>query len=126
MGLDCRIILVKNRKQVEQKDFWDNCKTGWLEDEYGVIDYSQPSEVYYARKFWDLYTPMARKLKMDNDENFYSDPLTKQDIEDMIVIATHNRDYFGTFNTVKDLCEILDHYDEATEQGMVFLFEGDY
>lgn len=44
----------------------------------------------------------------------------------MINIATHNRDYWDKFNSVPMLCEILDHYDEATEVGMVFLFEGDY
>ena len=125
MGLDCRIIMCKNRQQVKQPDFWDKCVTGWKEDEEGYIDYTIPHEVYYARKFWALYTPMARILKMDN-EDIYSQPLTKENIEDMIDIATHNRDYFDSFNSVPALCEILDRYDEATENGMIFLFEGDY
>lgn len=124
MGLDCRIIMCKNREQVKQSDFWDKCVTGWKEDENGAIDYSTPCEVYYARKFWDLYSPMARILNIENCE--YSQPLTKDDIENMIDIATHNRDYFDSFDTVPALCEILDRFDNATRNGMIFLFEGDY
>lgn len=124
MGLDIRIVMAKNRKQVEEESFWDICKTGWVRDENECIDFSQPCEVYYARKFWNLYSPMARRLKIDNSE--YSQPLTKEDIEEMIYIATHNRDYFDSFNTVPALCEILYNYDEATDNGMIFLFEGDY
>lgn len=124
MGLDISIYMVHNRKQLDEENFWTNFKTGWPKDEYDNIDYTQPSEVYYARKFWDLYSPVARRLHIDNCE--YSAPLTKEDIEYMIDIATHCRDYFGGFQTVPDLCEILDNYDEATEKGMVFIFEGNY
>ena len=53
MGLDIHIVAAKNRKQVEQENFWNICKSGWVKDEEGNIDFSQPSELYYARKFWD-------------------------------------------------------------------------
>lgn len=124
MGLDIYIYMVKNRKQLEQEDFWKECKTGWVENEDGMVDYEQPCEVYYARKFWDLYTPMCVRLDLNNCE--YSQPLSKEDIEEMIDIATHTRDYFGHFDTVIQLCEILDRYDEAASHGMVFIFGGDY
>lgn len=124
MGLDIRIVMCKNCKQPMEEGFWDKCVSGWVEDADGRVDYSIPHEVYYARKFWDLYTPMAHQLDLDNGD--FSDPLTKEDIEEMIDIAVHRRDYFDTFKTVPDLCEILDRFDDATENGMVFLFEGDY
>lgn len=124
IGLDVRIVMVKNRKQVECEDFWDTCLTGWKRNEHDIISYDDPCEVYYARKFWDLYSPMARRLNIDNGE--YSAPLTKDDIEEMIYIATHHKDYFDSFDSVPALCIILDRYDEATKHGMVFLFEGDY
>ena len=124
MGLDVSIIMCKNRKQVENPAFWEEYHTGWVKDADGVVDYTKPCEVYYARKFWDLYTPAARHFGIDNCE--YSDPLTKEDIEYLIDLATHNRDYFGGFETVPELCEILDRYDEATNAGMIFLFEGDF
>lgn len=124
MGLDVYVLMCKNRNQIHEEDFWDKCKTGWRCTEEGVLDYSAPCEVYYARKFWDLYTPMSRRLGLDNGD--YSEPLTKDDIEYMIEIATHTRDYFDSFNTVPALCEILDRFDDATENGMVFIFTGNY
>ena len=124
MGLDMRIVMCKNKKQIETEEFWETCHTGWIKDENGIIDFSQPSELYYARKFWDLYSPMARILRVDNGE--YSDPLTREDLEQMIDIAVHNPDYWDYFNSVPVLCEILYHYDEIKDAGMVLLFEGDY
>ena len=124
MGLDVYVVMAKNRKQVERVDFWNDCHSGWVKKDEYTIDFTVPTEVYYARKFWDLYSPMSRRLKLENGE--WSGPLTKDDIEEMIYIATHNKDYFGTFDTVTDLCEILHNYDAATDAGMVFLFSGNY
>lgn len=124
MGLDIRILCVRNRKHVDIKEFWETCHTGWVKDEDGLIDFTQPSELYYARKFWDLYEPVARRLRLENGE--YSEPLTREDLEFMIDIATHNPDYWDSFNSVSTLCEILYHYDEIKDAGMVLLFEGDY
>lgn len=122
MGLDMRIVLCKNRNQVREEGFWNICQTGWVEDEENGG--WKPSEVVYWRKFWSLYTPLARRLSLENGQ--WSLPLTKDDIEFMIDIATHNRDYWDSFNSVPALCEILDRYDEITEKGYVLLFEGDY
>lgn len=124
MGLDTYIVMCKNKHQLENEGFWDNCVTGWKRDKYDGIDYTQPAEVYYARKFWDLYSPAARRFNLENGE--WSDPLTKEDIEFLIDLATHNRDYFGGFDTVPKLCEILDNYDYATDAGMIFSFSGNY
>ena len=124
MGLDIYIIMAKNKQQIEQIDFWDKCHTGWVKDKDNIIDFTIPTEVYYARKFWDLYTPMCRRLDLDNGD--WSDPLTKEDIEYMIDIATHNKDYWDGFTSVPKLCEILYNYDAATDAGMVFLFSGNY
>jgi len=124
MGLDIYIVMAKNAHQIEQDNFWDKCHTGWKMTDDGDVDVTIPCEVYYARKFWDLYSPMARRLDLDNGD--WSAPLTKEDIEEMIYIATHNKDYFNSFGTVKDLCEILYNYDKATKAGMVFLFSGNY
>ena len=118
------IIMCKNRKEVHDPNFWNNVHTGFVTDEYGDIDFTQPAEVYYARKFWGLYTPLSRRLSIENGE--YSDPLTKEDIEFMINIATHEPDYFNGFNTVPMLCEILRYYDEIKDHGMILLFEGNY
>ena len=124
MGLDVRIVSVRNTKQVEDKEFWNNCKSGWVKDENNDIDFSQPSELYYARKFWDLFEPLAYRLHLNNGE--FSAPLTREDLEYIIEVATHNPDYWDGFGSVPRLCEILYHYDEIKDAGMVLLFEGDY
>lgn len=124
MGLDVRIVMVRNRKQLEEDSFWNLCKTGFVKDSEDIIDFSQPCEVYYARKFWDLYIPAAQYFKVDNGE--FSKPLTRDDLEYLINIATHNPDYWNSFDSVPTLCEILYHYDEIKDAGMILLFEGDY
>ena len=124
MGLDVRIVMVRNRKQVEEDNFWNLCKTGFVKDEEGIIDFSQPCEVYYARKFWDLYSPAAHHFKIENGE--FSGPLTRDDLEYLIDLAVHNPDYWDSFSSVPILCEILYHYDEIKDAGMILLFEGDY
>ena len=124
MGLDVHIIMAKNRKQLEYDEFWNTCTSDWVRDEDGCIDYSQPAIVYYARKFWDLYSPMCRHLKIDNCE--YSGPLSKQDIEKMIDIATHKRDYFDGFNGLPRLCELYQLYDELQANGLNLYFWNSY
>ena len=123
MGLDVRVVMAKNREQIKKDEFWDICKTGLVEDEDGIIDFETPCEVLYWRKFWDLYTPMARRLKIDNCE--WAE-LTKDDLEEILYIASHTPDYFGEFNTVPNICKVLYIYDEAKSHGMSFFFEGDY
>lgn len=125
MGLDVHIYMVRNRKQLQEEDFYDKCYTGWVKDkETDEINFTQPSVVYYARKFWDLYEPVAHHFHLDNGE--FSEPLSREDIEFMIDIATHHPDYWDSFDSVPTLCEILYHYDEIKDAGMILLFEGDY
>lgn len=127
MGLDVRIVTAKNKKQVETDEFWNTCHSGWVEtvDEegYEVIDYSHPSEVYYARKFWDLYEPMSRRLEIGNGEFAQ---LEREDVEYALDIACHTRDYFDGFKSVPQLCEILDNWDRVEASGLRFFFEGDF
>ena len=124
MGLDVNIYMVKNYKQLEDENFLENCPSTWIKDEYGEVDYTKPCQVYYARKFWPLYTKAERILHIRNGE--VSAPLTKKDLEELINVAVHYRDFFDSFDSVPQLCEILDRYNEATNAGMIFVFEGDY
>ena len=52
--------------------------------------------------------------------------VSKDDLEEILNIASHNPDYFGTFNTVPAICEVLHYYEAARSHGMSFFFEGDY
>lgn len=125
MGLDVQIYMVRNHKQLQEENFWNKCNTGWVKNkETDEIDFTQPSIVYYARKFWDLYDSAAKRFDIGNGE--FSRPLTEEDIEFLIDIAIHNPDYYESFNTVPALCEILYHYYEIKNAGMILVFEGDY
>ena len=44
----------------------------------------------------------------------------------MIDIATHTPDYFGGFESVPKLCEILYNFDEAEANGWHYYFNFDY
>ena len=117
MGLDMRVISARNSKQMEEDNFWSTLRSGFSSN------YNEPRELIYWRKFWDLYRPMAERLKIDNGE--YAQ-LSKEDVEFMLEIATHHRDYFNTFDSVAEICELLDRFDEIEEHGMHIYFEGDY
>lgn len=123
MGLDCRIIMAKNRKQIEMEGFWDKCATGFVRDEDGCIDFTVPSEVAYWRKFWDLYTPVSRRLNIDNDEMA---EINKDDLYFILDIICTTPDYWGKFDTAPTICELIYHYDEIRDHGMTLFFEGDY
>lgn len=43
-----------------------------------------------------------------------------------INIATHNEDYFGGFETVPHLCEILRDFEGTEEDGYHYYMEFDY
>jgi hypothetical protein len=125
MGMELYVWMVPHKKFIQQPDFYNKIKTGPIITEDDYLDCTQPQELYYARKFFDMAGPMARRLDM-NLQNYLSDPLTKDDIEEMIKIATHSRDYNDSFDTVPALCEILDRYDEIKRNGMVLILEISY
>lgn len=112
MGLDCYVFRAKTKKAFDEPH--------WYEDESGAV-----TEVWYARKFWDLVNQVSF-IKNTNDDCGEYIKLSKDDIEEMIQVATHNPDYFGEFNTVPALCKILQNFDEDEEEGWHYYFEFDY
>lgn len=81
-------------------------------------------EVYYARKFWTLIEE-ASFLDVEEDCGEYL-KLSRVNVEELIEIATHNEDYFGSFETVPRLCEILRDFEETEENGYHYYMEFDY
>ena len=111
MGMDAYIFRARSKK-VFKSDDWYNSK--------------DVTEVWYARKFWDLVNHMS--CLKDEDDNGCSQfiKLKKSDIEEMIEIATHNKDYWGGFDSVPQLCQILYDFDTDEENGWHYYFEYDY
>lgn len=103
MGMDAYIYKIK-------KD--PNNKSNILERE----------ELCYWRKFYDL-----NKMLQYDDSMYAKDlRLTKEDVEKILQFVAHNRDYFYGFSTVESVCEVLDKYDELTNEGYTIVFNSDW
>lgn len=109
MGLDVNIYKARNHKVFESENWYDN---------------ENVTEVYYARKFWSLIQE-ASFIDVKEDCGEWLE-LTRENIEELITIATHNKDYFDGFNTVPKLCEMLYNFDEIEEEGYHYYMEFDY
>lgn len=121
MGLDMHLVMARNRKMLEEKEFWSNCIDVTNIEEF---EYDKSAIVCYWRKFWDLHNFISnRKGCLDNGEWC---EITRKDLEDMIEYATHNKDYWDGFRSVPALCEVLYNYDKLRENGFNLFYEGDY
>jgi len=110
MGMDAYIFRAKTKKAFQEDNWYNN---------------ENVKEVWYARKYWDLIQNVRFIRNVDEDCGEFI-LLTKNDIEEMINVATHNPDYFGGFTTVPALCEILQNFDDDEEEGWHYYFEFDY
>lgn len=99
----------------------DKCRKPIIKDN-GRRDYEERVEMCYWRKFWDL---MA-EIDYGNDDYGQDVRLTKDDIERILQFVTHNRDYFGGFENVEQVCELLDQWDELEEEGWVINFNANW
>ena len=80
-------------------------------------------EMCYWRKFWDLHY----ELGLYGPDDYGNDvPMTKEDVEKALQFASHNRDYFGEFNTVPKLCELLYDYDTYKLLGWEIVYNANW
>ena len=112
MGMDAYIFRAKTKKAFDESD--------WYKDENSGV-----TETWYARKYWDLIENLSFIKDIDEDCGEFIQ-LTKDNIEEIIQVATHHPDYWGKFDTVPTLCEILYNFDEDEENGWHYYFEFDY
>lgn len=81
-------------------------------------------ELCYWRKFYDLHRAIPCGY---SEEDYGKDvSLTKEDVEEILQFVTHNRDYFGGFATVADVCEVLDTYEELKRDGWQIVYNVDW
>lgn len=109
MGLDIYIFKARTKKAFEADDWYNS---------------DAIQEVYYARKFWTLIE-QASFLNVKDDCGEFIE-LSRENVEELINIATHNEDYFGGFETVPRLCEILRDFEETEENDYHYYMEFDY
>lgn len=78
-------------------------------------------EEFCSRKFWELLDApfIKNRIARENREHFHNRLCfvitSKEEIEELISIATHYRNYWGTYDDVSKLCEVRDDYDEMTQ-----------
>ena len=69
----------------------------------------------YWRKFWKI----LRVMKYGEDEYGQDVRMTKGDVESILQLVAHHRDDFDGFNSVPQVCKLLDTFDEFEDEGLV-------
>lgn len=89
MGLD---IFIERRKKNDPNAPWE--------------------ELFYARKFWELLHASFVREYNDSKNSCYVEARinSEEDFEELIDIATHNRNYFGNYESVTRICEVRDDF----------------
>lgn len=105
----------------------DKCRKPIMKEFNGKMyrDYEERIEVCYWRKFWDLLNE-GIPFKYGEDEYGQDIRLNKEDVEKILDYVSHHRDYFDSFQTVPDVCELLDNWDELKEDGWVICFNSNW
>lgn len=69
-------------------------------------------ELFYARKFWELLHASFVREYNDSKNSCYVEARinSEEDFNELIDIATHNRNYFGNYESVASICEARDDF----------------
>lgn len=118
MGMDLRLVSAHSKKELENENFWSIMAQNTVNDKF-----EKPAELYYARKFWDLYQNLSFLHDYECGEWL---PVTKENVEEMLRVACHQRDYWDGFQSVPDLCEILDRWGDLCQHNLTVFFECDW
>lgn len=103
MGLDVYIMRYKNRRTPNEIS----------------------EELLYARKFWNLLD--ARFTRGYQDDCIVNAPIRgREDMNELVEIATKEPDYWGEYKTVPTLCEIRDSIEEGIAEGWSYYLEADW
>ena len=89
MGLD---LFIERRKKNDPNASWE--------------------ELFYARKFWELLHASFVREYNDSKNSCYVEARinSEEDFDELIDIATHNRNYFGNYESVVGICETRDDF----------------
>lgn len=99
----------------------DKCRKPIIKED-GRRDYAEREEVCYWRKFWEILALM----QYGDDEYGEDIRLRKEDVEKILQLVTHHRDYFNSFDSVPQVCELLDDWEELEEEGWVLNFNANW
>lgn len=121
MGMDMYLRRAHDKRELADDGvYWDYVRNDDNEDEEEM----RMGEAWYARKWWDLHNAMSF-IEKDYECGEYI-RLTRKNVEEMLKYACHHRDYWNSFKSVPELCEILDRWDEMEEAGLHIFYEADW
>ena len=101
----------------------DKCRNPRIVD--GKRKYEEREEVCYWRKFWDLLHD-GLPFEYRDGECGQDVRLSKADVEHILNYVTHNKDFFNSFDSVPQVCELLDQYDDLKEDGWIVCFNASW
>ena len=89
MGLD---IYIERRKKNDTNAPWE--------------------ELFYARKFWELLdADFVKEYNYNKDISYVEARInSEEDFNELIEIATHNRNYFENYDSIAGICEARDDF----------------
>ena len=93
MGMDFYIYSARNREVFKHDDWWNS---------------EQVQEEFYARKPWN-WVENCEFIPHDYENGSFIE-LNEKNLDELINVACHYRNYFGTFDSVPALCELRDKY----------------
>ncbi len=125
MGMDLYLVTAPSKLALKDTNFWDTIYSNNFHDEEDEnrIKWATPHEVYYARKFWDLFNNLSFTKDYECGEWI---PVTYRNVKEMLDVACRKTDYFDSFNSVPQLCELLYHWQDIENAGLKVFFECDW
>ena len=104
-------------------------KKGEIRVELSINSYNsnngQVIEEFHTRKFWELLD--ASFINKDLKKNSVKVPITSiNQINELITIATNNRNYWGTYEDLPKLCEVRDDFEEQSNNGWNYFLEANW
>lgn len=69
-------------------------------------------ELFYARKFWELLdADFVREYNYSKNFGYIEARInSEKDFDELIEIATHNRNYFENYDSIAGICEARDDF----------------
>ena len=110
MGLDNSIYRARNHAAFKDENWYNN---------------KDITEVWYARKFWNLIHNMSFIKNIEEDYGEFIQ-LSMDNVEEILQFAAHNPDYWDSFDTVPALCKIIHDFEQDHEDGYHYYFHYSY
>ena len=127
MGLDSYLLVAQSKKELQSDTYWktvsENHFQTFMEEE--PVEHWE-GEWWYARKFYDCHQYIVDNLLNGEYENGDYVPMTYEMVEKILQYCCKHHDYFGGFQTVTKLCELLYHWHELEEKHLQVFYECDW